>query len=288
MSSTTTSVSTSVSLPGLRPGFDFRAFVTRLGTGLILVPAILIFLLHGFLLKLVIRDSQRRRERLVQNVARYSSFALKCLRVEVQTSGSQIQNENALLVCNHMSYLDLLVIASVRPAVFVTSIDMGEVFFLGTMAEIGGSLFIERRHRERVGYDVEQMAKVLRSGQDVILFPEGTSSDGASVLPFRKSLLMAAPLARKKLLPMTLKYVEIDGQPFGPENHQSVCWYGKMSFLPHFSQLLGHRKIRASLQFHLAISPREGDDKDVLAKWCYRLIAGSYSKQDPNERSVLI
>ncbi|RYZ79489.1 MAG: 1-acyl-sn-glycerol-3-phosphate acyltransferase, partial [Proteobacteria bacterium] len=141
-------------------------------------PAIAAFLLHGFLIKLFVRDPQKRRERLVRNVSAYSSFALSTMRIHVESTGREAAaEENALLVCNHMSWLDLLVIAKVRPAVFVTSIDMGEIFFLCTMAEIGGSVFIERRHRERVGYDVEQIANVLRSGQDVILFPEGTSSN---------------------------------------------------------------------------------------------------------------
>ena len=248
----------------------------RLGTGLIMVPAIFIFLLHGFIIKLTTRDRKTRTAKLVANVVRYSRFALRRLRIQVRTIGEVPRDENFLLVCNHMSYVDLMIIAATYPSVFVTSIDMGEIFFLGTMAEIGGSVFIERRHRNRIGYDIEQMAQVLRDGFNVILFPEGTSTNGTTVQPFRKSLLLAAGAAGKRILPLTLKYDRVDGSTFGPQNRDQVCWYGDMSFLPHFLQLLANQSVAASLTFHLPIRPREGDTKDSLAKWTHKLIASGY------------
>jgi len=248
-------------------------------TGAIILPAIGVFLLHGFLIKLLVRDHIKRQRLMIKNVSRYSAFGLRHMRIQVRASGPVARNENYLIVSNHLSYLDILVIASVMPSVFVTSIDMGEVFFLGTMAEIGGSLFIERRHRERVEHDLQQITNRLKDGFHVLLFPEGTSSNGDAVLPFKKSLLMSAVAARKKILPLTLRYTEIDGGAFSPENRDGVCWYGKMKFGPHLLGLLSRRSVKAELVFHLPITPRDGDTRDTLAKWSHRLVSGAFKTE---------
>ena len=255
---------------------QLRRLLLQVYRGSIMVPAIFLFLAHGFVIRALRRDPIRRRDRLMRNVSRYSRFALSVLRVRISTAGSLPANENFLILSNHMSYIDMLVISSIAPSVFVTSLDMGEIFFLGTMAEIGGSVFIERRHRERVAQDVEQIRDVLKTGQNVVLFPEGTSSDGQTVLPFKRGLIMAAPAAGKRILPLTLKYERIDHQNFGRENHHRVCWYGSMSFFPHFLNLLTYQKVEALIQFHLPITPRVGDTKERLAKWTHSIIHYGY------------
>jgi 1-acyl-sn-glycerol-3-phosphate acyltransferase len=242
-----------------------------------ILPAIGVFLGHGLMLKLLVRDPVARRRLLVRNVSSYSRWALRRLGVQVNVRNNKTTSENYLIVSNHLSYLDLMVIASVYPAVFVTSIDMGEIFFLGTMAEIGGSLFIERRNRDRVALDLQQIKGQLDHGFHVVLFPEGTSSNGDSVLPFKKSLLMSAVEAGKKILPLTLEYTHIDGEPFSPANRDDVCWYGKMSFLPHLFRMMSKKSVVANLQFHMPIVPRETDTRDTLAKWTYRVIFSAYS-----------
>jgi len=259
------------------PKVDRRKSVIRASKAAMILPAIGVFLGHGFMLKLLVRDPVARRRLLVRNVSSYSRWALRRLGVQVNVHNNKTTAENYLIVSNHLSYLDLMVIASVCPAVFVTSIDMGEIFFLGTMAEIGGSLFIERRNRDRVGHDLQQIKGQLDRGFHVVLFPEGTSSNGDSVLPFKKSLLMSAVEAGKKILPLTLKYTHIDGAPFSPANRDDVCWYGKMGFLPHLFRVMSKKSVVANLHFHMPIAPRDTDTRDTLAKWTYRVILGAYS-----------
>ncbi len=248
----------------------------QLWTALIIFPAIAVFLLHGMAIKLLFRDGQERQQRLIRNVSRYSRFALRILRTQVQVEGLPPSDRSQLMVCNHLSYLDLMVIAATVPTAFVTSIDMGEIFFLGTMAEIGGSLFIERRHRERIGFDIQQIANCLNQGFHVVLFPEGTSSCGEAVLPFKRSLLLAASHAGKEIRPVTLRYTEINGEAFSPLNRDRVCWYGRMGFLPHFWSLLNLKSVTARLQFHPAFLPRPEDSKDYLAEHTHRMVAATY------------
>jgi 1-acyl-sn-glycerol-3-phosphate acyltransferase len=265
---------------GRKKLLDATSHVYGFLTATVMLPAIVVFFAHGCLIKLLQRDSQKRLRSLVRNVALYSRFALRAMRIEVEIKGDiKPANQNVLFVCNHLSYLDMMVLASVAPSVFVTSIDMGEVFFLGQMAEIGGSLFIERRNRDRVEKDIEQIAQALRDGFDVTLFPEGTSGNGEKVLPFKKSLLIAAKQAGRQIQPLTLTYRSIDSEPFSGKNHDRVCWYGDAKFLAHFFGLLSRRSVTARVEFHAPLLIREKDCRDTLAKWTHQIISDSYGRQ---------
>lgn len=245
----------------------------------IIFPAIFLFLAHGFLIRLVVFNKRIRTSLLTRNVSAYSEFALMIMGVRVHLhSHSHIDSklDNALIVCNHLSYLDMMVLASVRPSVFVTSVDMGQVFFLGTMAEIGGSLFIERRNRSRVDYDVDQIVAKLKDGFDVTLFPEGTSTNGEAVLPFKKGLLGAAGRAGKPILPITLRYFKIDRMKLSNTNRDIVCWYGDMPFVSHFLKLMSVSSVHVDLYFHQPIRFHADEAREVVAQTVYAPIASAY------------
>ena len=239
--------------------------------------AILVFLGHGFLIRALTSDPHLRKRKLLRNINWYSRLALRLMRVKVIARGrTPADGENFLMVSNHMSYLDMIVLASVQPSVFVTSVDMGQVFFLGTMAEIGGSLFVERRNRDRIDHDVAQIEYALNRGFDVTLFPEGTSGNGVEVLPFKRSLLTAALNSGTPVLPVTLKYFEIDGKPFSEENRDIVCWYGRQSFLPHFFRLLSVKSVSAKVTFGAPVRAEVGMTKHTLTDDLHRTISREY------------
>lgn len=248
----------------------------------LLLPAIAVFLLHGFLVKAFVADKIRRRRILLRNISGYSRFALRLMRIQVDAriEGRWVPaTESQLLVCNHMSYLDMLVLASIKPSVFVTSVDMGQQFFLGTMAEIAGAVFIERRHRERVAYDVSQLENVLLQGFDVTLFPEGTSGDGSDILPFKRSMFLAAINTRRPVRPLTLRYARIDGTPFGPENRDIVCWYGKMDFVSHLVKLCAARSVDVEVTIHHCLEIEREADKAALAEATRHIIVNEYFRR---------
>lgn len=190
------------------------------------------------------------------------------------------RNKNYLIVCNHMSYLDVMLMASVMPCVFVTSVDMGETKFLGTMAEMGGAIFIERRNRERVDADRSTMANALRKGHNVVIYPEGTSTNGSGVLPFKKSLLTAAVEGGVDIQPVVLRYTEINGEPFSEKNRDVVCWYGDMPFVSHLTRVLSLKSWKAELRFLSPIAVHPNSTRDELAEKSHRLIAQTYIKPD--------
>lgn len=227
------------------------------------------------------RDPKTRLEFFTQNVAHYTRRALKLFNFEIELIGYDprlMREKNYLVVSNHMSYIDILVLSSIQPCVFVTSVDLGEQFFLGPMAEMGGSIFVERRHRGQINRDINVMTETLKAGHNVVIYPEGTSSNGERVLPFKKSLLMSAVQAGVDILPLTLKYVEIDGEPFCEKNRDRICWYGDMPFFPHFLSLMKTRSVRAQLHFHEPLRVTKETTRYELADACYKLISRTYGE----------
>lgn len=155
--------------------------------------------------------------------------------------------DRCLFVANHMSYLDVACMMAVAPAIFVTSREIEEKPFLGHVTRAAGCLFVERRYKTAVLRDIEQLSGVLNEGYNIGLFPEGSTSDGAQFLPWKRTLMEAAMRSRSKVIPMCLRYETIDGQPFGPSNRDSVAWYGDMTFFPHLMAVLRTGYIDATL-----------------------------------------
>ncbi len=208
----------------------------------------------------LIRDPQERLRYHIHNVSRWCRRGMRLLNFEIEEIGLEkvdLERENFLLVANHMSYVDVLVMSSKHPMVFVTSKDMGEQFFIGTMTELGGSIFVERRHRGQVAQDLSTMRDTLAAGFNVMIFPEGTSTNGHEILPFKKSLLMSAVEARKRILPVAIRYVRIDGAPFDEVNCDKVAWYGDMTFADHFVGLCGLSSVKVQLVYGDPISVPE-------------------------------
>lgn len=240
-----------------------------------------LYLGEAGLTRLIAPRSDRLTD-LCENASKYARRGLKTINLDVKVSGFDLEKmnrQNFLIVSNHMSYIDMLVMSSIQPCLFVTSVDMGEIPFLGTMAELGGSIFVERRNRDRVEQDRKAIAVALQEGHNVALYPEGTSTDGSKILPFKKSLLMAAVDAHTDILPVALRYTEIDGIPFCPSNCDKVCWYGDMDFLSHILNLVKLQSIRAELIFLEPIRVRTDSTRDELAARSHTAIAAAYARK---------
>lgn len=229
--------------------------------------------------KIRLRDRNKRLGFFTRNIGTYTRRALKLIDFEVETVGYNpelMRNKRYLLVGNHMSYIDIFILSSIQPCVFVTSVDLGETFFLGDIAELGGSIFVERRSRSKIERDIGVITDTLNAGHHVVIYPEGTSSNGERILPFKKSLLMSAVRAGVDVLPIVLKYTHIDGEPFSQKNRDLVCWYGDMPFFPHFMKLMKLRRVRAELHFLDPIQAAPEITRHELADRAYAAIASVY------------
>jgi 1-acyl-sn-glycerol-3-phosphate acyltransferase len=149
-----------------------------------------------------------------------------------------------LLVSNHLSYFDILVLSAITPAVFVSKAEVRGWPIFGWLATIAGSIFIERERRTHVGQVNREIANALADGVLVVVFPEGTSTNGEELLPFRSSLLEPIAAGTLPLAVGCLRYELDDGDP-----RNDVCYWGDHSFFPHLIRLLGRRQVRAKVRF---------------------------------------
>lgn len=198
---------------------------------------------------------QQRHERAAW-LSRSSRRHLKIFGYQSEVFGELPRR--GLLLCNHLSYLDILAISSVTPAVFVSKADVRRWPLFGWFAAIAGTVFVDRERRHHVGQVNAEIEAALADGELVVIFPEGTSSNGESLLPFRTSLLEPAARGQYELSVGWLHYELSDG-----DARQEVCYWGDHTFFPHLLHLLGKRGVRATLRF--GKFQRTTDDRKVLA-----------------------
>jgi 1-acyl-sn-glycerol-3-phosphate acyltransferase len=179
------------------------------------------------------------RTQLLQRNARR---VLRVFVSTVETAGPLPQA--GLLVSNHLTYLDILLLASLTPAVFVSKYEVQHWPVLGWFSRMAGTIYIRRERRGDVARIAREIHTVMRDGHLVILFPEGTSSDGRQVLPFRSSLLEPATGMDHELFASHITYAITEGCL---EN--DVCYWGDMTFFPHAMKLLARPRVAASVRF---------------------------------------
>ena len=193
---------------------------------------------------------------------RWSRRTLRLLRTEAAVRGTP--PSAGLLVCNHLSYLDILVLAAQQPLVFVAKAEVRRWPVFGALAGAAGTLFIRRESPGDVPRLNGAMTPLVAAGQVVVFFPEGTSSDGHAVLPFHSALL--APAAENQW-PVTagwIGYALDDGSV-----EDEVCYWRDMTFLSHLLNLMTKRRIRACVIYgetHLAESNRKALARQLQAE----------------------
>jgi 1-acyl-sn-glycerol-3-phosphate acyltransferase len=147
-----------------------------------------------------------------QRDARVQVWAMQLLRIwgiDLEVRGKPVTLGPALLVCNHISWLDILVIHATRHCRFVSKSELRDWPVLGTLATGGGTLYIERAQRKDAMRMVKDMAKSLREGDVLAVFPEGTTGDGIGMLPFHANLIQSAIEAEAPIQPLALQFVDV-------------------------------------------------------------------------------
>ena len=186
--------------------------------------------------------------------------------------------KNFLIVCNHLSYLDILV-ACDSPCLFVTSQDMRKTPFLGWICELAGCVFVERRRRDKeIFREIKTLRESLKGGLRVTIFPEGTSGNGEEVGAFKSALFEAALAAETPVLPAALAYTKVGGEAVNPHNKDRVCWYGGMSFFPHFWSFLKAGGGECELKIFSPLFPDQFANRMDLAKEAHKKVKTSYGR----------
>lgn len=176
----------------------------------------------------------------------------------------------ALVVANHISWIDIFVIDTWHPCRFVAKSEINHWPVIGWLCRHTGTLFISRQRRHDTGRIRHQMVHGLERGHTLGVFPEGTTSDGSSLLPFNPSLLQAAIDTNSPVYSIHLRYVNETGKPT-----QAAAYIGEMSLAQSIRQIVQARGLTAELSISPAIENRP-NDRRALSEQCFEIIEAKF------------
>jgi 1-acyl-sn-glycerol-3-phosphate acyltransferase len=164
---------------------------------------------------------------------------------------------SGLLVTNHLSYLDILFLSTAVPCVFVSKVEVRKWPLFGLCADLCGTIYVDRSNRASSRDAAGEVEKALAAGITVLVFPEGTSTDGSEVLPFHPTFFEPAVQAHVPVTAAAIRYIA------GNSLESSLCYYGDIHFAPHLLQTLGRDDFEAQIRFappRMPLARRESAD----------------------------
>ncbi len=195
------------------------------------------------------------------------------LRISVRVTGAPLRGRSVLYVSNHVSWVDIVVIGSITPVAFVAKSEVRKWPLVGITATMQRTVFVDRRRRHQAAAAVNEIVKRLASGTSVVLFAEGTSSDGNRVLPFRSALVgairQAAAAGGAKAIPiqpMSICYTGLHGIPMGRQHRPLVAWYGDLDFMPHIKAFIARGAVDAVVSYGAPVAADGEADRKAMAK----------------------
>lgn len=244
-------------------------------------------LLHTLLNSIFTRDAVKLRVKLTRNSRFYSRLILKAFNVEILCPELIPENENSLLIGNHIGFIDIVCLHALRSSVFITSMEMKQTPVLGQITDLAGCTYVDRKNRMNIQGELKGITDVLKQGFRVVLYAEAVASNGEQVLPFKKTLLMAAGFAGKPIRPFVFNFKKVNGGPVLYQHRDALCWYGKQTFLPAIWRSMHLDSIVCEIEFLPALHPEHDTDRTILAKEVYDLVSSKYIpfKPDMNLKS---
>ena len=209
------------------------------------------------------------------------------LKVTVAGDAVQIEQGGIVIISNHLSYVDGIVLGSIFPVVFVSKREVKKWPVIGLWAMLCGTIFINRQRKDNVGLLVAEMRRRLKERANILLFPEGRATNGERMLPFQTAPL-AAPLRNRSIIvPVTLVYKYVDHKAVSKANRDLIYCYDDMDFVPHFWKLLSLRSVEAVVTVQPKIECSGYEDNSAarkqLALDCYNRVLGRVTNFDRSQ-----
>jgi 1-acyl-sn-glycerol-3-phosphate acyltransferase len=202
----------------------------------------------------------------------YYRVLIRILGIRVRVAGELVRDRAVLLVSNHVSWADILVIGSISPVAFISKSEIANWPLVGVTARLQRTVFVDRSKRQQTGDAISEIVSRLASGTSMVLFAEGTSSDGNHVLPFRSALIGAVRAAGSRsesgilIQPMSICYTAINGIPMGRQHRPLIAWYGDLDFMPHIKTLMNRGAVDAVVTFGQPIAADGTTDRKAMTK----------------------
>ena len=216
-----------------------------------------------------------------------------CIGLSVQRIGAPPasgRGRRVVYVANHCSWLDIPVLGGRLEACFVSKDEIARWPGVSLVARLGRTVFVSRTRRA-TGRERDELRARLAAGDDLLLFPEGTSSDGSRVLPFRSAFFSVASGEAPPLIqPVSVVYDRLGGMPTARGTRVVFAWYGDMDLASHFWRLAQWRGMRATVLMHPPLDPAEFANRKALAQAAWDVVAGGAAalRQNRPERALAV
>lgn len=245
----------------------------------LLVSTVLVFFILGLLNKGLFFFSLRTRQWIAQRNTQWACYL--CLKIFNIKCTYQLAEppQGSLLVSNHISYTDVLVIASRIPTLFVTSLELKRSPFLGQISQIGECLYVDRKSHKNISLEIEKIKQTLSRGFNVLIFPEATTSDGTFIKPYKSSLLQLADHFPVSIHNLCIQYTHANSTKFTAESVTEVSWTHNKSFLKHAFHLMSLKSLSVALTEADSLSSSNFTDRKQLTQHLYQSVTALYTRE---------
>jgi 1-acyl-sn-glycerol-3-phosphate acyltransferase len=213
---------------------------------------------------------------------RYHRLMCRLFGIRVRVLGQPVQDRGVLMVANHTSWLDILVFSAAARLSFVAKAEVATWPLFSTLAKLQETVFVERTRKTQTAKARDRIRDRLLAGDALVLFPEGTSSDGNRVLPFKSALMGAAEavvedggpgrVKHVPVQPVSATYVALHGMPMDRETRPLFAWYGDMELVPHLWECLKAGPLDVIVEFHRPTSIDQIGDRKRLAAYAEEVV----------------
>jgi lyso-ornithine lipid O-acyltransferase len=205
----------------------------------------------------------------------YHRFVRKLLGIKLNVNGTLPTTGQCLIVSNHVSWIDIVVLSAVAPLSFVAKREVAHWPFFGWLSKLQRTVFVDRERRHSTKHSRSELETRLANGDRLVLFPEGTSNDGASLFPFKSSFFAAATAPEIAIIPVTLVYKQHWGLPLARRNRSMFAWYADMDLIPHLWGALCAGPLTVDILIHPALDDETGLNRKTAAAVAERTIRRS-------------
>lgn len=210
----------------------------------------------------------------------YHHWATRLLGLDIVVRGTPSAVHPTLFAANHSSYFDITVLASLLEVSFIAKSDMANWPFFGRLAKLQRSVFVDRKPGNVTDH-ASEVAGRLAAGDSLVLFAEGTTSDGNRILPFKSALFsvaeQASPDKPLAIQPVSVVPTHLDGIPLGRSLRPIYSWFGDMPLMSHAWAALCMGRITVTVEFHPAFAA-SGISRKSLAERCHRAVVSGYGR----------
>ena len=201
----------------------------------------------------------------------------RAMGIRITCHGAPPAQHGVLYVANHVSWADIPVLGARINGAFVAKADVAGWGAVGWLATLARTVYVERSRRSSTGEQRDAITERLASGDNIILFPEGTNSDGVYMLPFKSALFAVTDgLPDLMIQPVTIAYTRLNGMPVTRRRLPDLAWVGETELMPHAATFLSLGRIRAELLFHPPVRAADFANRKALAAHCEAVIASGY------------